>query len=120
MCWADIRRRNCPLYDKWERWFVAILFTSLLNLNFILGVLTQLGIVLGIMATQVAGFWFAAPSQWRLVLFLSSVIGSVQFLAGYLAVETPTYLRIKGRQDEMESVSGRLWDKRVTQHGKST
>jgi len=72
------------------------------------------------MITQVAGFWFATPSQWRLVLFLSSVIGVFQFLVGYFVVETPTFLRMKGRQDEMQSVSRRLWDTKVTQNGKST
>jgi len=98
----------------------VISFTLPFNLNFVLGVLTQLGIVLGIMITQVAGFWFATPSQWRLVLFLSSLIGVFQFFIGYFVVETPTYLRIKGRQDEMQSVSRRLWNTKVIQDGKPT
>jgi len=119
MCWANIRCGNCPFHNKWKCWFV-ISFTLPFNLNFVLGALTQLGIVLGIMITQVAGFWFATSSQWRLVLFLSSVIGVFQFLIGYFVVETPTYLRIKGRQDEMQSVSRRLWNTKVIQDGKPT
>jgi len=119
MCWANIRCGNCPFHNKWKCWFV-ISFTLPFNLNFVLGVLTQLGIVLGIMITQVAGFWFATPSQWRLVLFLSSLIGVFQFFIGYFVVETPTYLRIKGRRDEMQSVSRRLWNTTVIQDGKPT
>ncbi|KAJ3574560.1 hypothetical protein NP233_g1693 [Leucocoprinus birnbaumii] len=87
--------------------YVAEIAPSKISGN--VGVLTQLGIVSGIMITQVAGFRFATPTQWRVVLFLSSIIGLVQFLTGYVVVETPTYLRIMNRQEDMQAVSRRLW-----------
>jgi len=74
-----------------------------------IGVLTQLGIVLGIMITQVAGFRFATPAEWRLVLFASSFVGFLQLVCSYLVVETPTWLGIKNRPEEKKAVSRRLW-----------
>ncbi|KXN90498.1 hypothetical protein AN958_04170 [Leucoagaricus sp. SymC.cos] len=87
--------------------YVAEIAPSKISGN--VGVLTQLGIVLGIMITQIVGFRFATPTEWRLVLFLSSLTGILQFIASYLVVETPTWLRIKGLSEESLTVSTRLW-----------
>jgi hypothetical protein len=73
------------------------------------GVLTQLGIVLGIMSTQIVGFRYSTPTEWRFVLFLSSVIGCVQLVTGYLVVESPAWLGVQNRSEEKKAVSRRLW-----------
>lgn len=79
------------------------------------GVLTQLGIVLGIMFTQIAGFRFSTPTEWRLVLFLSSFIGLVQFLTSYLVVETPAWLSARNQLEERKASSTLLWEPHANQ-----
>jgi CCR4-NOT transcription complex subunit 1 len=109
MCRANLPRRNRALENQRKRRFVVQPSVLPLCLNSSSGVLTQLGIVLGIMFTQIAGFRFATPSEWRLVLFVSSFTGVAQFLVSYLIVETPTWLGIKNRHEEKQTASQRLW-----------
>ncbi|KAF9001960.1 general substrate transporter [Cyathus striatus] len=73
------------------------------------GVLTQLGIVLGIMFTQVAGLRFATPTEWRIVLFISCVLALIQILASTSAAESPAWLSSKGHVDERRVVANLLW-----------
>ncbi|TFK25059.1 CCR4-Not complex component [Coprinopsis marcescibilis] len=74
-----------------------------------IGVLTQLAIVFGIMTTQIIGLQFASESQWRIVLFISSVLGLAQFFASPLIAESPVWLAQKGRLEDGERISARLW-----------
>ncbi|KAJ6500428.1 general substrate transporter [Mycena sanguinolenta] len=73
------------------------------------GVLTQLGIVLGIMITQAIGLRFATPTEWRSVLFVSAAGSAAQFLLSGLVVESPAWLGGKGQVEPRKAVARRLW-----------
>ncbi|GLB35157.1 putative major facilitator superfamily, sugar transporter (TC 2.A.1.1) family protein [Lyophyllum shimeji] len=73
------------------------------------GVLTQLGIVLGIMITQALGLRLATPTQWRMVLFFSFALSAVQLLASMFVVESPVWLGNWGRLDQKKAVTSKLW-----------
>jgi MFS family permease len=68
-----------------------------------------MGIVLGIMFTQIAGFLFATPTRWRLVLLGSAALAAFQILVSPLIIESPAWLRTKGRVDEIDAVHGKLY-----------
>ncbi|KAG8217379.1 general substrate transporter [Butyriboletus roseoflavus] len=74
-----------------------------------LGVLTQLAIVIGILVTQTMGFGLATPTQWRLVLFMSSALSASQFLLAPAIVESPAYLNRNGLAAERKAVIRSLW-----------
>ncbi|KAJ7197227.1 general substrate transporter, partial [Mycena pura] len=73
------------------------------------GVLTQLGIVLGIMITQAIGLRFATPTQWRSVLFLSAAASVVQFFLSSVMVESPVWLAGKGKIEPRKVAAHKLW-----------
>ncbi|KAG6909823.1 hypothetical protein DXG01_015096 [Tephrocybe rancida] len=73
------------------------------------GVLTQLGIVMGIMITQAIGLRLATPTGWRVVLFLSFALSATQLLLSSFASESPIWLGNHGRLDEKREVYSRLW-----------
>ncbi|KAJ7929300.1 general substrate transporter [Mycena leptocephala] len=73
------------------------------------GVLTQLGIVLGIMITQAIGLRFATPTQWRTVLFFSAVASVAQFFLSSVMVESPAWLGGKGHVEPKKAVARKLW-----------
>jgi len=73
------------------------------------GVLTQLGIVLGIMLTQSLGFKFATPTQWRFVLLFSAVLGTVQFLTSPIMVESPAWSTRHGNPQNAKNTLAKLW-----------
>ncbi|KAF8078157.1 general substrate transporter [Lyophyllum atratum] len=73
------------------------------------GVLTQLGIVLGIMITQALGLRLATPTEWRTVLYFSFALSAVQLLVSKFVVESPAWLASRGRLDEKEVVASKLW-----------
>ncbi|KAJ3995696.1 general substrate transporter [Lentinula boryana] len=80
-----------------------------------LGVLTQLGIVLGIFLTQLLGVYFsspdAGPNAWRLVLFFSFAVAFIQVLMTGFMVESPRYLRSKSLRagEEARAIETRIW-----------
>ncbi|KAJ3842779.1 general substrate transporter [Lentinula raphanica] len=80
-----------------------------------LGVLTQLGIVLGIFLTQLLGVYFsspnAGPNAWRLVLFFSFAVALIQVLMTGFMVESPRYLRSKSLRagEEARAIERRIW-----------
>ncbi|KAG9318338.1 general substrate transporter [Chiua virens] len=74
-----------------------------------LGVLTQLAIVIGIMASQAIGFTLATPTHWRLVLFLSSALSVIQFLLAPPIVESPAYLLRHALIAERKAAIQSLW-----------
>ncbi|KAJ7756825.1 general substrate transporter [Mycena maculata] len=73
------------------------------------GVLTQLGIVLGIMITQAIGLRFATPTEWRTVLFFSAAASVAQFFLSSLMVESPAWLGAKGQVEPKKVASRKLW-----------
>jgi MFS family permease len=73
------------------------------------GVLTQLGIVLGIFFTNAIGLRFATPTQWRSVLFVSFAASVIQFFLSSLMVESPAWLGGKGFVEPKKVVARRLW-----------
>ncbi|KAH7927725.1 general substrate transporter [Leucogyrophana mollusca] len=75
-----------------------------------LGVLTQMAIVIGIMVTQVMGFRFATPREWRLVLFISSALSTFQFFISPCVTESPSYLQRRGLVEEQKAVIRRIWN----------
>jgi MFS family permease len=85
--------------------FLANYFVNLI----IKGVLTQLGIVLGIMITQAMGLRLALPTTWRIVLFFSFALSVAQIIFSIFVVESPAWLGGNGRLDEKKAASRRLW-----------
>ncbi|KAF8626160.1 hypothetical protein AX15_005051 [Amanita polypyramis BW_CC] len=73
------------------------------------GVLTQLGIVLGIMITQAIGIRLATPTLWRVVLFISCALSAAQLLFSSVVAESPVWLASKGRMEESVQVQKKLW-----------
>jgi MFS transporter, SP family, solute carrier family 2 (facilitated glucose transporter), member 3 len=73
------------------------------------GVLTQLGIVLGIMITQAMGLRLASPTEWRIVLFFSFVLSAAQVLFSLFVVESPAWLGGNGKLGEKKAATKRLW-----------
>lgn len=60
------------------------------------------------MLTQALGLRFSSPTQWRLVLFLSSSLSLIQLITTLFAVESPAYLR-GSSEEERTKVCARLW-----------
>ncbi|KAJ6606572.1 general substrate transporter [Mycena vulgaris] len=73
------------------------------------GVLTQLGIVVGIFFSNAIGLRFATPTQWRSGLFVSFAAAVAQFFLSSLMVESPAWLGGKGFVDRKKVVARRLW-----------
>ncbi|KAG6832729.1 hypothetical protein H0H92_012301 [Tricholoma furcatifolium] len=73
------------------------------------GVLTQLGIVLGIMITQAMGLRLATPTEWRVVLYCSFALSAFQIALSSFASESPVWLGNNGRLDEKRVVCNNLW-----------
>jgi MFS transporter, SP family, solute carrier family 2 (facilitated glucose transporter), member 3 len=76
---------------------------------FLVGVLTQLSIVFGLFSTQAMGLRLATPTEWRLVLFISSFIAVAQLLLSPFMVESPTWLNRRNLHQEQKSSAARLW-----------
>lgn len=61
------------------------------------------------MVTQTLGFRLATPTQWRLVLILSSALSAVQYLLAPSIVESPAYLNRNGLTAERKAAIRSLW-----------
>ncbi|GJJ12465.1 hypothetical protein Clacol_006707 [Clathrus columnatus] len=77
------------------------------------GVLHQLGIVIGILVTQIAGLFLAAPSRWRFIPFIAAILSVVQFLCSSIAVDSPAWLSSKLRLSESKAAASTLWRSEV-------
>ncbi|KAG6332242.1 hypothetical protein ID866_6850, partial [Astraeus odoratus] len=73
------------------------------------GVGTQLAIVIGIMVTQMMGFFFATPYHWRLVLLISALLSVVHYLTSAIITESPVYLKRIGLLEHQKQALQRLW-----------
>lgn len=87
--------------------FLAEIAPSTISGN--VGVLTQLGIVLGIMITQALGLRLATPSEWRYVLYISFALSAVQLFTSPFVVESPTWLGNRGQLEEKKVAASKLW-----------
>lgn len=78
------------------------------------GVLMPLGIVLGMLATQLLGLHFAAPTRWRAVLVLSCALAAAQLAGAPHAAESPRWLGARGAHGARERarVEAALWGTR--------
>jgi len=56
------------------------------------GMMTQVTINLGIIITQVLGYYFSKASKWRIILGAGVGIGLFQFLGLFLIPETPAWI----------------------------
>ncbi|KIJ29886.1 hypothetical protein M422DRAFT_36797 [Sphaerobolus stellatus SS14] len=79
------------------------------NIKGSVGVLNQLGIVLGILFTQIVGIFVAAPTVWRFVPFISASLALLQLCLSFLAVDSPAWLTNKSRIPEARKAAARLW-----------
>lgn len=75
----------------------------------LLGILTQLAIVSGVMGTQIAGINLASPSHWRFVFLVSFFLSSVQLLSSSMVVESPAFLLTQQRPEDHKATAQRLW-----------
>jgi hypothetical protein len=82
-----------------------------------LGSLNQLGVVLGIMSTQIAGFVVATPTLWRLVLFASAGLAVVQLLVSPFIIESPVWLQTQSRNDEVDAIRTKLYQGLLPREG---
>ncbi|KAF9579614.1 hypothetical protein BGW38_004062 [Lunasporangiospora selenospora] len=57
-----------------------------------LGVMNQLGIVVGILFSQVLGLFFSTPTGWRVILLAGTGLSALQMFLLPLCVESPRYL----------------------------
>ena len=64
----------------------------------VLGALTQVSINLGILLSQVLGYFYSYGVMWRLVLGVASFIGVLQLLCMLFVVESPEWLGVFGRK----------------------
>lgn len=71
--------------------------------------LTQLGIVIGIMITQAIGLRLATPTRWRAVLFFSCALSTAQLLLSPVIAESPVWLSAKEKPEEGALIRRRLW-----------
>jgi len=75
------------------------------------GVFNQIGVVIGILATQGIGLYVASFGQWRPVPACSGALGLAQLLLSGYIVDTPVWLRHSGRETEAHAVIARIWKK---------
>lgn len=61
------------------------------------------------MITQIIGFKLATPTQWRHVLYISSLISLAQLGFAFMAVESPVWLGSNRRIEEKKQVSNKIW-----------
>lgn len=74
----------------------------------LVGVLNQLSITFGILATQSIGLPLARNSQWRLVLVVSSILAVFHAILGVFVSDTPAWLAAKGRHSDALAASRAL------------
>ncbi|KAI4638682.1 hypothetical protein J4E93_009710 [Alternaria ventricosa] len=60
------------------------------------GAFTQIGCNVGILITQLLGYFLSHDSYWRLILAIGGVIGAVQGAGLLLSVESPKYIAEQG------------------------
>ena len=74
-----------------------------------IGILNQLGIVIGILVTQILGFFLASPSTWRIVFLISAALSALQLLITSAMVDSPAWLNAHQRTTDAKTVVDKLW-----------
>ncbi|MCJ1308808.1 hypothetical protein MMC25_002463 [Agyrium rufum] len=72
------------------------------------GALTQIMTNVGILITQVLGFFLSYGNMWRIVLAVAGAIGAVQAVGLLFAVESPEWLAAKGDSEGAAKASARI------------
>ncbi|KAF9205284.1 hypothetical protein BGZ49_004227 [Haplosporangium sp. Z 27] len=60
-----------------------------------LGVMNQLGIVVGILFAQVLGLYLSTPTAWRIIILSGAVLSILQLFMLPFCVESPRYLSLQ-------------------------
>ncbi|KAL6158194.1 GTP cyclohydrolase II [Exserohilum turcicum] len=60
------------------------------------GAFTQIGCNVGILITQLLGYFLSHDSYWRLILAIGGIIGAVQGVGLLVSVESPKYIAEQG------------------------
>ncbi|KAF8510220.1 general substrate transporter [Hysterangium stoloniferum] len=79
------------------------------------GVLNQLGIVVGILLTQIFGIFLSAPTLWRFIPLIAAAFALAQLLLSPLAVDSPAWLSVKHLPDAKIAAT-LLWASREVSH----
>lgn len=58
----------------------------------LLGSLVQLAVAIGILSAQLVSYVFANNQQWRLIFFVATIMGLVQFVALFTTHESPKWM----------------------------
>ncbi|KAG0360596.1 hypothetical protein BGZ54_009462 [Gamsiella multidivaricata] len=61
----------------------------------LIGVMNQLGIVVGIFFAQILGLYFSTPTGWRVILLTGAAISFLQIFLLPFCVESPRYLALQ-------------------------
>jgi SP family facilitated glucose transporter-like MFS transporter 3 len=73
------------------------------------GILNQFGLVTGILATQIIGFFLSAPGSWRGVFLVTLGVSVLQLFMGLYMIESPAWLTSNSRHNEAKAVASRIW-----------
>ena len=74
----------------------------------IFGALTQIGTNLGILGSQILGYFLSYGSMWRVILGVAGGVGVIQLLGLLLVVESPEWLGTNGREDAARKTLSRI------------
>lgn len=72
------------------------------------GALTQIAICMGILATQLLGYFLSYGSMWRVVLAVAGGIGMVHLLGLVFVAESPQWLATQGRLEAAKTIRERI------------
>ncbi|KAJ5924957.1 hypothetical protein N7454_007596 [Penicillium verhagenii] len=72
------------------------------------GTVTQVMINVGILSSQVLGFFWSHDSMWRLILAAASLVGVLEFVGLFLLPESPVWLADNHQRSQARRVLQRL------------
>ena len=80
----------------------------------VFGALTQITTNVGIVITQLLGYFLSYGNMWRLVLAVAAMIGVVQSVGLLFVVESPEWLSGTGKQEEARRNLARIRGSKAT------
>ena len=80
----------------------------------VFGALTQITTNVGILITQLLGYFLSYGNMWRLVLAVAAIIGVIQSVGLLFVVESPAWLSGKGKQELARQNFARIRGVRAT------
>ncbi|KAJ5758432.1 hypothetical protein N7520_005588 [Penicillium odoratum] len=72
------------------------------------GTFTQVMINVGILSSQVLGYFWSHDSMWRLILAAAGIVGVLEFVGLFLVPESPTWLAENHQRSQARRVLKRL------------